>query len=66
MQGGVFNEEQMREAEKDPYLQDKLKVRRWDDLAKDPEMETLPLEHYQDMAVRSLVGRCSTAAVGVA
>lgn len=45
----------MREAEKDPFLQDKLMVRRWDDLAKDPEMQTLPLSHYESMAVNSLL-----------
>jgi hypothetical protein len=30
-------------------------VRRWDDLAKDPDAVTLPLSHYKDMAVNSLM-----------
>jgi phosphonoacetate hydrolase len=47
----------MREAEKDPYLEDKLMVRRWDDLAKDPNMKTLPLNHYEGMAARHLIGQ---------
>lgn len=46
----------MREAERDPWLQQKLAVRRWDDLAKDPEMKTQPLSHYREMAVNSLIG----------
>ncbi|KPI43529.1 uncharacterized protein AB675_6878 [Cyphellophora attinorum] len=54
-QGGIFNDAQKREAEKDPYLQDKLMVRRWDDLAKDPDAVTLPLSYYEDMAVNSLM-----------
>ena len=45
----------MEEAQKDPWLEDKLAVRRWDDLAKDPEMITPPLSHFEDMTVRSLV-----------
>ena len=40
--------------EKDPFLQSKLAVRRWDDLAKEPAMETYPLDHYKDMAVKNL------------
>lgn len=55
-QGGVFDEEQMREVEKDPWLQDKLMVRRWDDLAKEPEKQTFPLSYYEQMAVDNL--RC--------
>ena len=45
----------MREVEKDPWLQDKLMVRRWDDLAKEPEKKTFPLSYYQQMAIENLV-----------
>ena len=45
----------MREAEKDPWLENKLAVRRWDDRAKDPEIETPPPSHFEDMTIRSLV-----------
>lgn len=45
----------MREAEKDPWLQNKLSLRRWDDQAKDPTMETPPLSHFEDMTVQSLM-----------
>jgi predicted HD phosphohydrolase len=47
----------VKEAQKDPLLQAKLAVRRWDDLAKVPNLGTLPLKHYQAMAVKSLVGK---------
>lgn len=56
-QGGIFNEEQVKMAQKDPLLQEKLNVRRWDDLAKDPDMEVDPLSSYEDIAVKSLLRR---------
>jgi predicted HD phosphohydrolase len=49
-------EEQVRDARNDPWLDAKLAVRRWDDRAKDPEMEVPGLDAYEDMAVRCLVG----------
>lgn len=55
----MFTEDQVREAQKDPLLGAKLAVRRWDDLAKEPNMETLPLEYYERMAVKSLLGEQS-------
>ncbi|OJI98060.1 hypothetical protein ASPVEDRAFT_880579 [Aspergillus versicolor CBS 583.65] len=54
-QGGFFTEEQVRDARNDPWLDAKLAVRRWDDRAKDPEMEVPGLDAYEDMAVRCLV-----------
>lgn len=54
-QGGVFNEQQVQEAQKDPLLQEKLQVRKWDDLAKDPDMQTPPLSSFEDMMVASLL-----------
>jgi predicted HD phosphohydrolase len=56
-QGGTFTEEQVREAEKDPLLQAKLSVRRWDDMAKVQNMNTLPLEYYERMATLSLLSK---------
>ncbi|PKY07998.1 hypothetical protein P168DRAFT_300776 [Aspergillus campestris IBT 28561] len=53
-QGGVFSEEQVCEARGDPWLGEKLDVRRWDDRAKDPEMEVPGLEEYVELAVRCL------------
>lgn len=59
VKGGTFNDEQVREAQKDPLLQAKLAVRRWDDMAKVPNMHTLPLHYYQRMAVKSLLSKPS-------
>lgn len=62
-QGGTFTEDQVREAEKDPLLMAKLAVRRWDDMAKVPNQETLPLNYYEKMATKSLVGKIYSSLV---
>lgn len=54
-QGGPFTPEQVKEAQMDPWLEQKLAVRKWDDMAKEVGLEIAPLEHYHDMAVKSLV-----------
>lgn len=63
MQGGVYDDGQVKEAQKDPWLENKLAVRRWDDQAKDPNMKTPPLSHFEEMTVRSLIQSRSQAAV---
>lgn len=56
-QGGPFTEEQVRQMrQKDPILENKLQVRKWDDLAKVPGMKTHSLSFYEEMAVQSLLG----------
>jgi 2-amino-1-hydroxyethylphosphonate dioxygenase (glycine-forming) len=47
---------QVKEAQQDPWLEQKLAVRRWDDLAKDPNLKVEPLAFYEDMAIKSLLG----------
>ncbi|KAJ5650843.1 uncharacterized protein N7484_004566 [Penicillium longicatenatum] len=54
-QGGGFTEAEVLEAQKDPWLQAKLAVRRWDDLAKDPDCIVSPLEAYEDIAFQCLL-----------
>lgn len=54
-QGGPFTEQQVEDARKDPLLEAKLAVRRFDDRAKDPAMQTPPLSSFEDMAVSSLL-----------
>ncbi|KAH8898056.1 hypothetical protein GQ53DRAFT_880964 [Thozetella sp. PMI_491] len=54
-QGGMFNEEQIKEAQKDPWLLEKLAVRRYDDLAKDPNFKAPPLAAYEDIAIKCLL-----------
>lgn len=56
-QGGPFTLEQVEEAQKDPWLEDKLAVRRWDDQAKDPEMKTPDLNSYEKIATKCLMGQ---------
>ncbi|KAG4428915.1 hypothetical protein IFR05_015602 [Cadophora sp. M221] len=55
LQGGIFTPEQVKQAQKDPWLEQKLAVRRWDDLAKDPNLKVEPLSFYEDMAIKSLL-----------
>ncbi|KAL4897666.1 hypothetical protein BDV59DRAFT_197942 [Aspergillus ambiguus] len=53
-QGGVFTPEQVDEARKDPWLEAKLAVRRWDDQAKVPGVEVPELQAYKQLAVEYL------------
>ncbi|KAF2492256.1 hypothetical protein BU16DRAFT_593706 [Lophium mytilinum] len=55
-QGGKFTPEEAKAAEKDPLLQLKLAVRRWDDQAKVAGAKTPDLESYNDLAVKCLIG----------
>ncbi|OJJ41769.1 hypothetical protein ASPWEDRAFT_23831 [Aspergillus wentii DTO 134E9] len=54
-QGGVFAPEQIQEAQKDPLLEAKLAVRRWDDSAKAADTVVPPLKDYEDMAYQCLL-----------
>ncbi|KAJ5646487.1 hypothetical protein N7490_002859 [Penicillium lividum] len=54
-QGGEFTEAEIAEAQKNPWLQAKLSVRRWDDLAKDPDCVVPPLEAYTEIAYHCLL-----------
>ena len=54
-QGGKFDASEVKAAQADPLLEAKLAVRRWDDQAKVPKMQTPPLSEYEEMAVRSLL-----------
>lgn len=51
----MYNDEEVQAAQRDPLLESKLAVRRWDDQAKDPTMRTPPLSAFEEMAVRSLL-----------
>ena len=54
-QGGPFTPQQIEEARKDPFILDKLAVRRWDDEAKVAGITVPSLHAYKDMAVTSLM-----------
>lgn len=46
LQGGPMSPSEVSAYEQQPYYAESLVVRRWDDLAKDPELKTPPLAHY--------------------
>jgi phosphonate degradation associated HDIG domain protein len=46
LQGGVFDESAARGFIVQPHAADAVRLRRWDDLAKDPDAITPPLDHY--------------------
>jgi predicted HD phosphohydrolase len=46
LQGGTFDDAGAERFIAQPYAADAVRLRRWDDLAKDPAMVTAPLEHY--------------------
>ncbi|KAF2102469.1 Phosphonoacetate hydrolase [Rhizodiscina lignyota] len=54
-QGGTFTPEQVKEAQKDPWLQEKLAVRRWDDQAKEAGAKTPDLKSYEPIATKCLM-----------
>lgn len=54
-QGGPMSKEEIAECQNDPWLAEKLLVRRFDDLAKRSDYTAPGLEHYFNMAVRNLV-----------
>lgn len=46
LQGGPFDRESASVFAAQPFAKDAIKLRRWDDLAKDPDAETAPVAHY--------------------
>jgi phosphonate degradation associated HDIG domain protein len=46
LQGGPFSPSEARKFEQHPYFQESIELRRWDDLAKIPGLETPTLEHF--------------------
>lgn len=47
LQGGPFDAEEATSFEANPYAEDAVRLRRWDDLAKVAGLETPPLKHYE-------------------
>ena len=46
LQGGPFTSEQAAAFERHPYFQEAVELRRWDDLAKIPQLPTPDVEHF--------------------
>lgn len=56
VQGGPFGPEEAEAFIAKPYAEDAVTLRRWDDLAKDPEMETEPLDSFRAEVSRVVRG----------
>ena len=55
LQGGIFTEGQARVWIAQPFAEEGVALRRWDDRAKDPAAETPPLSHFQQIVERVAV-----------
>ena len=55
LQGDEMNEDEVSAFKKNPFFKEALQLRTWDDHAKDPEIETPPLEHYLPLVKAALV-----------
>ena len=49
LQGGPFSETEAREFERRPFAREAVRLRRWDDMAKEPAIRVPGLEHYREM-----------------
>jgi [1-hydroxy-2-(trimethylamino)ethyl]phosphonate dioxygenase len=48
IQGGLMNEEEVWAFEKNPFHQDAISLRKWDDRAKDPDWTTEQIEAFEE------------------
>lgn len=53
-----MNTEEVTKAKQDPFINDKVALRKWDDLAKDPDVQAPTLDNYLDMAVKNILLTC--------
>jgi len=56
LQGGPMSDDEVERFMMSPYAEDALRLRRWDDLAKDAERRTPSLAHYADLLRRTASG----------
>lgn len=54
LQGGIFSPDQVVSFITQPHAASSVRLRRWDDLAKDPAAVTPPLEHYMAYVRKAL------------
>jgi len=54
LQGGPMSEDEIAQFRSEPYLDDILQVRRWDDIGKDPNRTPPPFSHYRPVLDRVL------------
>lgn len=60
LQGGPMSDEECDAFRASPFFDDAIRLRRWDDLAKDPEMQTPPLEHFLEYVREAMAPSPST------
>ncbi|MCD0504989.1 phosphonate degradation HD-domain oxygenase [Bordetella petrii] len=63
LQGGSFDAGQAVDFASMPGAPDAIRLRRWDDMAKDPHMPTESLDHYLDIAAGVASRRPAVAAI---
>ena len=56
LQGGIFSEAAADAFIQQPYAEDAVALRRWDDLAKVPDLDTPDLDHFIPLMQAALVG----------
>lgn len=54
IQGGPMSEDEARVFEQNPYSADAVRLRRWDDIGKQPGMMTHSIDHFMALAARGL------------
>ncbi|MHB9836025.1 phosphonate degradation HD-domain oxygenase [Paraburkholderia terrae] len=52
LQGGIFSDDEAQMFLKKPFAEDALRLRRWDDLAKEANRATPGLDHYLNLVSR--------------
>jgi gamma-butyrobetaine dioxygenase len=52
VQGGVMSAQEVAAFEADPHAVDAVRLRRWDEAAKEPEANDPGFEHYRELLVR--------------
>jgi phosphonate degradation associated HDIG domain protein len=55
LQGGKMSPEEVTAFESEPLFREAVAVRRWDDIAKDPTLQTPDLTHYRGYLEQTLV-----------
>lgn len=54
LQGGPFTADEVHAFEQNPHFEDAIRLRRYDDLGKEPTMQTPDLEHYRPVLLACL------------
>lgn len=60
LQGGPMTPEEVEAYRRQPYSEDAVRLRRWDDEAKVAGLETPSLEHFAEYVRRSVAGKSSS------